>query len=129
MANVYVLDDDKGLDELYLKKLTSEGFDTRVFSAGDELLHQMNATHKLPDIIVLDLVMPGLDGFDVLKLLRDHDTWKNIPVLIVSNLENESYKKIGTDLGAIEFLIKSDTSLETIVETIRTLLARVKKGK
>ena len=76
------------------------------------------AISKKPTVIILDIILGGeLDGFDVLKQIKSHPESKNIPVIIMTNLESQ--EKIAKDAGAIECLVKANISIDTVEKTIK----------
>lgn len=122
-TRVLIVEDDKFLSELISTKLTKEGFDIILATDGETGLEQ--ATTQKPDIILLDIMLPGMSGFDVLKKLKADadDTIKSIPVLILSNFGQESKVKEGLALGASDYLVKANFTTGEIVEKIKSTLA------
>ncbi|OIP80814.1 hypothetical protein AUK45_03010, partial [Candidatus Peregrinibacteria bacterium CG2_30_44_17] len=78
----------------------------------------------LPDIVLLDLVMPRMDGFDVLEEMQKKSEWKKIPIVVLSNLGQESDRDRSLKLGAVEYIVKSDSSLQEIVGLINKHLKK-----
>lgn len=119
---VLIVEDDKFLSELISTKLTKEGFDIHLATDG-EVGMQM-AEEKNPDIILLDIMLPGMSGFEVLEALKGHEkeAVKNIPVLILSNFGQETKVKQGIELGAVDYLVKANFTTGEIVEKIKTTL-------
>jgi CheY-like chemotaxis protein len=122
---ILVAEDDKFLIRAYSTKLTKEGFTVIMAANGNEAVEKTK-TEK-PDIILLDLIMPLKNGFDVLYELKQDEATKNIPVIITSNLSQETDIKRGKDLGADDYLVKSDTPIQAIVEKVKQVLAKTKK--
>jgi CheY-like chemotaxis protein len=122
---ILVAEDDKFLIRAYSAKLTKESFIVIMAANGIEAIAKTKA--EKPDIILLDLVMPIKNGFDVLYELKQDEATKNIPVIITSNLSQEVDIKRGKDLGADDYLVKSDTPIQAIVEKIKQVLAKTKK--
>ncbi len=117
IISVLVVDDDVNVPKIYTPKFLREGFHTLFAQSGPQAMEILK-TFK-PDIILLDLVMPGIDGYATLELIKaDHDL-SDIPVVILSNLSDSAYKNIGDRLGSVEVLVKSNTSLEQIVQKIK----------
>ena len=119
---IFIAEDDQFLSNAYRVKLTKDGFDVKLVADGQELLNLLK-TEK-PDIIILDLLMPVKDGFETLKEIKTDPSLKNIPVIIASNLGQKNDIDQGLSLGAVDYIIKSDLSLEDLVAKIRTLLAK-----
>ena len=124
MAKILIVEDDKFLRELIAKKLIKEGFDVEEAIDGEEGLRK--AREVLPDLILLDLILPGIDGFEVLKTLKDDPKLSLIPVVILSNLGQRDEVEKGLSLGAVDFLIKAHFTPEEIIEKIKTVLSKKK---
>lgn len=120
LPKILIVEDDSFLMNVYEKKFAQSGFAIVKAADGEETIALLSAG-SLPDIILLDIIMPKKNGFDVLHALHEHAEWKNIPVVIISNLGQESDQARGKELGAVEYLVKSDTSLEQIVERVTQL--------
>lgn len=119
MKNVLIIEDDPQTQEIYADKLKIEGFGVFVVALGDEGL--AIAREKRPDLIVLDIMLPGkLNGFDVLEDLKKDKDLKKIPVLVLTNLGTE--EKVAKEIGAVEYIIKANTSLEEVVDKIKSIL-------
>ncbi|QQR77369.1 MAG: response regulator [Candidatus Moraniibacteriota bacterium] len=114
---VCLIDDEEAIREVYTVALTAEGFDVVSAENGETGLDLIRAEH--PDIILLDLQMPLMDGFDVLKTLATDKDIAKIPVIILSNTDNEdAFRKAGT-FNTRFFLIKSLTTPKKVVGAVR----------
>lgn len=116
---VLVAEDDSFLQSAYSTKLSKAGFDFKVASDGEEVFEVLKTF--MPDIILLDLVMPRKDGFAVLEELKKMDAYKNIPVIVTSNLGQKEDIDRATALGATEFVTKSNLSMSDLVDKINTV--------
>ena len=114
------VEDDKLIGTILAKKLTSSGFDLFHAKSGEEALEALKQT--IPDVIVLDLLLPGMNGFDILTKINEDPGFKNVPVMILSNLSKPSDIDRAKTLGAKRFLIKAASSLEDIVREVRLLV-------
>jgi len=124
-TKIVIVEDDKFLGGLVSKKLVDEG--CKVYNVEVGELAQATIETNMPDVIFLDLLLPGMSGFDVLAILKKNDKTKNIPVIILSNLGEREDIKRGLDLGATSFLIKASMTVDSIVsEASRILRARKK---
>jgi DNA-binding response OmpR family regulator len=121
-AKVLIIEDDKFLSELISTKLDKEGFDIGL--AGDGETGYKKAEEYKPDIILLDIMLPGMDGFEVLGKLKKHANAaiKNIPIIILSNFGQESKIEHGLQLGAVDYLVKANFTTGEIVEKIKKVL-------
>ena len=123
-ANILIVEDDKFLRELISRKLLSEGFKIEEAIDGEEGLAK--AKEVKPDLILLDLILPGLDGFEVLRRIKDNPSTSSIPVLILSNLGQKDEIEKGLSLGAVDFLVKAHFTPEEIVAKIKDVLPKKK---
>lgn len=117
---ILLVDDDFTLREMYGERLKAEGFQIVQASNGEEAL-QMAKKNK-PNIILLDIMMPKINGFDVLKQLKADDELKVIPVLILTALIQEVDKIQGQKLGADGYIIKSETMPGEVIEKIKKVI-------
>ncbi len=117
MAHVLIVEDDKFLSKIYLTKLEKEGLKVEMAHDGEQGLKMMK--EKTPSLILLDLIMPKKDGFAVLEEMKKDSKLSKIPILVLSNLGQESDIKKAQKLGVKDFIIKSDTSIKEVVTKIR----------
>lgn len=116
-AKVMMIEDDKFLRDLAVKKITQAGY--QMVTAVDGAEAVAVAIKEKPSLILLDIILPGMDGFEVLRNLKENTQLKNIPVILMSNLGQESDIERGTQLGAVEYLVKAHYTLDEIVEKIK----------
>lgn len=116
MKKVLIAEDDMFIASAYKTKLEVMGAEVRVAEDGEEAIAILKDFK--PDVIVLDLVMPKQDGFETLKLLKAHESYKKIKVIVASNLSQEDEMKRARELGADLFLIKSDTGVDKMAEMV-----------
>ena len=113
------VEDDKLIGTILAKKMIASGFDLFHAKSGEEALDALKQV--IPDVIVLDLLLPGMNGFDILAKINEDTAFKKVPVMILSNLSKPSDIDRAKTLGARRFLIKAASSLEEIIKEIRTL--------
>lgn len=117
---VLLVDDEAYLREIYDIELTREGFEVLLASNGEEGLASIRK--EKPDAILLDLQMPGKNGFDVLKALGEDKELKNIPVVILSNIdEEETFKKVG-EFETHFYLVKALTTPTKVAKILREVI-------
>lgn len=117
---ILLIEDDKFLVKIYSNKLTLSGFDVEIAINADEGLRKV--MNRRPDAILLDLILPGKDGFEFLSdLSKIKENTPRIPVVILSNLGQDIDRERTKQLGASDYLIKSNVSLEDIVSTAKRL--------
>ncbi len=126
-VKVLLIEDDAAAAEMYRLRLMADGYRVVIGQDGEEGLRM--AAEEAPDFIYLDIRLPGLDGFEVLERLRADAATTHIPVIILSNYAEPELRERGLKLGALEFLVKADTTpgqLSTKLE--RTRDARAHPG-
>ncbi len=125
MANesqkIFFIEDDDFLRSLVITKLTKEGFVVEASSDGKNALAQIDQFK--PSLLLLDLMLPAVSGFDILKEIGENMDWKTLKVIIFSNLGDEEDLRRGEELGADEYLIKANFTLDELVEKIRAIIA------
>lgn len=117
---VLLIEDEPEVLELYRLKLTLDDYEVVTAPNGIEGLQR--AKENKPELIFLDIKMPGMDGFEVLKHLRKDEATKDIPVVILSNFDEESMVEKGLALGANDYLIKSHFSPAALSEKLQQYL-------
>lgn len=117
---ILIVEDDRFLRELIVKKLANEGYEAIEAVDGEQGLQKTK--EEKPDIILLDLILPGIDGFEVLALKKDDPSISGIPVIILSNLGQKEDVEKGLALGAVDYLIKAHFTPGEIIEKVRNIL-------
>lgn len=117
---VLIIEDDKFLSKIYASKLSKEGIEADFALDGEEGLQKMKAAK--PKLILLDLIMPKMDGFAVLEEMKKDPALKKIAVLVLSNLGQDEDIVRAKKLGAKDFLVKSDSSIQEVVTKIKSHL-------
>ena len=120
---VLIVEDDRFLREIATQKLEAEGFKVTNATGGKEALDYLN-TNERPDVILLDLILPGMSGFEVLEGVKKNDALKAIPVIILSNLGQEEDIDKAKKLGAADYLVKAHFSFAEIIKKIREVLGQ-----
>ncbi|MBU3925566.1 response regulator [Patescibacteria group bacterium] len=131
MADKYkilIIDDDEFLLDMYSIKLKEQGFDVDIAFSGLEGVEKIKGG-LCPDLILVDLVMPNMDGFEFLKEVKGKNLLKNVKIIILTNLGQESDIKKGLSLGADDYIIKAHFTPSEIVKKIQTLLESSKQSK
>ncbi len=119
---ILLIEDEEMLLKMYSLKFSKEGFKIIQAKDGEEGL-KLIKTEK-PTLILLDIILPKLDGFTVLKELKKEEMTKNIPVILLTNLgQNEDVKR-GLSLGAVDYLIKADLTPTQVVEKVKKILKK-----
>ena len=123
---IYCLEDDTSIRELMLYALRASGFEAEGFPDSTGLFAALN--HAQPQLILLDIMLPGMDGIEILKHLRANPATAHIPVIMASAKGTEYDKVVGLDLGADDYLAKPFGMME-MVARIRAVLRRSSEGK
>ncbi|MDD2915619.1 MAG: response regulator [Gallionella sp.] len=120
-ATILVVDDDEFNLKLFNKMLSIEGYAVRTASSGEAAL--ASVAEQLPDLILLDVMMPGIDGFEVARRLKADARTRAIPVIMVTALEDQESRLKGLDTGAEDFLSKPVHRAELLLR-VKSLLNR-----
>lgn len=120
MKTILVIEDDKFLRELIVQKLAKEEYNISRAADGEEGIRKIKA--EKPDLILLDLILPGIDGFEVLAKIKNDPMLSAIPVIILSNLGQQENVERGLGLGAVDYLIKARINPGEIIDKIKAAL-------
>lgn len=120
MTKVMIVEDDISLREIYSIRLTAEGYE--VVSAGDGEEALSVAVRERPDLVVSDVMMPKISGFDMLDILRSTPETKDIKVIMMTALSSEDQRKRGEGLGADRYLVKSQVGIEDVINAVHEVL-------
>jgi len=118
---ILVGEDDKFISNIYKTKLAKEGFQVEHGVNGEEILRL--AHERKPDLILLDLIMPVMDGFETLARLKADPELKDIKVVILSNLSQEEDMAKVLDMGAVEYVVKANVSFKEVIECAKKHLS------
>jgi DNA-binding response OmpR family regulator len=119
---VLIIEDDQMIIEMYRDKLKSEGFRVLTVNDGKKAIQRIK---QGADLILLDLLLPGMNGFEILKRIKSDAETKKIPVIVLTNIGSESIdsdRKLAMSLGAEDYMIKSLNTPEDILKRIKALL-------
>jgi DNA-binding response OmpR family regulator len=117
---ILIIEDDKFLRELIVRKLGPKNYTILEAIDGEEGMKKIR--EEKPDLIILDLILPGIDGFTVLSKMKEDPVLSLIPVIILSNLGQKEEIEKGLKLGAIDYLVKAHFTPEEIIEKITNIL-------
>ena len=120
MTKILLVEDDQSLREIYGIRLTAEGYE--IASAGDGEVALALAVKERPDLIISDVMMPKISGFDMLDILRSTPETANIKVIMMTALSADDQKARGESLGADRFLVKSQVGIEDVVNAVHEVL-------
>lgn len=118
--HVLLVEDDVFLSGIYQKKFEMEGYKVTAVDNGEKVLPE--AKKKMPDIILLDILLPKMDGFTALSKLKEDEQVKNIPVILLTNLGQKDDVEKGLQMGAVDYLIKAHFKPSEVVDKIKAVL-------
>ena len=118
---ILIIEDDKFLRDIAVGKLEIEGFKLVSAATGAEAIEYLDKNPR-PDLIVLDLILPGISGYEVLEKIKQDANLKEIPVIILSNLGQEEDIEKAKKLGAADYLVKAHFSFAEIIKKIKEVL-------
>ena len=122
MAKILLVEDDQSLREIYSIRLTAEGYEIVTAGDGEEAL--ASAVREKPDLILSDVMMPKISGFDMLDILRQTPETKDIKVIMMTALSSEDQRERGNALGADRYLVKSQVGIEDVVNAVHEVLEK-----
>ena len=117
---ILLVDDDMTLREMYTERLKAEGFQVIAAKDGEEALQL--ASENKPNLILLDIMMPKINGLDVLKKLKEQDDTKNIPVMVLTALIQDRERMESVTRGADDYIVKSETMPGEVINKVRALV-------
>jgi DNA-binding response OmpR family regulator len=120
-ARILLVEDDDSLANVYITRLQAEGFDVRRVANGEDAL-AATISYK-PNLVLLDVMMPKVSGFDVLDILRNTPETANLKIILLTALSQESDKERAKALGVDDYLVKSQVVIADVIERIRHHLA------
>ncbi len=118
--NVLIVEDEPLLANLLKQRLEKEGIKVTVNRDGQEALRTLREMR--PDLILLDLILPKISGFELMETLRADPQFEQAPIIVISNLGQESDMSRGQSLGAIQYFVKAKVSIEELVEKVKVFL-------
>jgi len=121
---VLIVDDDEFLLEMYALKFKEEGFGVEIAQSGRDVFEKIDTVH--PDIILLDVVLPEMDGFSILQKIRAEKKSGAPLVIMLTNLSQKDDTERGMRLGADDYIVKAHYTPSEVVEKVRKLLAKRK---
>lgn len=118
---ILLIEDDPIISSVYAQRLSNLGYQTEVYARGDGALEKIQQTR--PDLLLLDLMLPGRDGEEILEEVKNDDRLKDIRVVVLSNVMDQRRKESVLAKGAEAYLVKAETDLDEVVKTVQDALA------
>jgi DNA-binding response OmpR family regulator len=119
MAMVFMAEDDPLMISIYSQILKANGFDMKMATDGEQAIADLTAMPQKPEVVILDVMMPKKDGFEVMKAMKADANLKNIPVIFLTNLSSKEDLQKGFDLGAEMCLVKSQYGPDEIATKVK----------
>ncbi|MFA5777495.1 MAG: response regulator [Parcubacteria group bacterium] len=119
---ILLVEDDSFVSDIYQTKISSEGFDMMVAENGLEAIKKLE--EKIPDLILLDIVMPYMDGIETLKKIKKEEKWKKIPIILLTNLSEKEKIQEALGMGADDYLIKSHFTPSEVISKVNMVLKK-----
>jgi DNA-binding response OmpR family regulator len=117
---ILIVEDDAFIRDIYQVKFNQEGFEVITADNGLEAIKKLE--QSVPDIILLDIIMPYMDGMATLKKIKENETWKKIPIIMLTNISEREKVEEGMDQGIDGYLIKSHFTPSEVVHKVNALL-------
>ena len=127
MNHILIVEDEEFLVRALKDNLESEGCTIDTAANGDEAVAEIRK--KKPDLILLDLLMPKMDGFYVLEEVKKNPDWRLIPIIVLSNLGGDAEIKRALEMGASDYFVKSQHPIEEVIEKVKEYLEGGKQAK
>lgn len=128
MVKIFIAEDDPLMVRLYEKAFRLSGYEVETAFDGKEAVTRLQAAEPKPTLILLDIMMPKLNGLDVLRQLKQDDTLKKIPVVVLTNLAGEEDAEKALKLGAVLYLVKSEYEPKQVVDKVKEIIAGYTRG-
>lgn len=121
-GTILLVEDDEFLRDLLAQKLEAKGYEVRIAADGETALHSVAS--KLPDLMLVDVYLPGMSGFELIAKLRQQEASAHIPFMILSNSAESQSKHEGETLGAERYLVKAESTPLEILEAVEAWFAK-----
>lgn len=123
VKSILLAEDNVLIAQLYQTALTAYGFSVQMAFDGEEVMTHLNGNKQHPDLLLLDLLMPKLNGYDIIKRVKHDPALKNIPIVVLTNLSDKHDAEQVLELGAVLYMVKSDCTPIQMVMKIKEVLA------
>lgn len=123
IKSILLAEDNVLIAQLYQTALTAYGFSVQMAFDGEEVMTHLNGNKQHPDLLLLDLLMPKLNGYDIIKRVKHDPALKNIPIVVLTNLSDQHDADQALELGAALYMVKNDYTPIQLVMKIKEVLA------
>src|SRR3990172_8232260 len=122
---IFVIDDEKDIQDIIQINLRDEGYAMACFSSAEEALKSLETS--IPDLFILDIMMPGIDGYEFCRRVRASGAWKNIPIIFLSARSDEFDRVLGLELGGADYMTKP-FSVKELKSRVKAMFRRVSRS-
>ncbi|KKP89967.1 MAG: hypothetical protein US57_C0018G0010 [Candidatus Moranbacteria bacterium GW2011_GWC2_37_73] len=122
IKTVLIVEDEEDLREIYSRALMAGGYEVLQATNGIEALEWLERKSEKIDLILLDIVMPGMDGFEALEKIKKDERYEKIPVLVSTNLDNDDDRRQALGMGAKEYFVKSQHTPSELVAKVKAVI-------
>jgi CheY-like chemotaxis protein len=122
---ILLVEDDIFVSDIYQTKISSEGYEVVLAENGLEAIKKLEKI--IPDLILLDIIMPYMDGMETLRKIKSEEKWKKIPIILLTNLSDKENIEEAITAGADDFLIKSHFTPSEVISKVNMLMAKKEK--
>ena len=119
---ILLVEDDEYIGPAYKMALENAGYEVIIAENGEDAISEI--IKRKPSLVLLDIIMPEMNGFEVLETLDFNDNYKDLPVIMCTNLSQDSDKEKSLELGAVGYLVKGETSLHEMVDMVNKTLGK-----
>ena len=119
---ILLVEDDTFVSDIYQTKISSEGFEVIPAENGLEAIKKLE--ERIPDLILLDIIMPYMDGIETLRKIKSEEKWKSIPVILLTNLSEKEKIEEALGIGANDYLIKSHFTPSEVIAKVNSVLKK-----
>ena len=128
MVILFMAEDDPLMGRMYERAFRLAGYELHMAFDGSEAIQKLKAMDPRPTLIMLDVMMPKMSGFEVLRTIKQDEKLKNIPVILLTNLAGQQDAEKGLELGAVLYLIKSQYNPKQVVEKVEEIIKASSRG-
>ena len=129
MSTLFIAEDDPLMSRMYERAFKLGGHELSMAHDGEEALAALEKMDPKPNIILLDVMMPKMSGFDVLRKIKTNEKLKNIPVILLTNLAGQADAEKGLELGAVLYLVKSQYDPKQVVAKVEEIIKSYSRGE
>ena len=122
MPKILIVEDDPFLAEMYLTKLSQEKFEVELATDGKEALKKAEVV--MPDVMLLDIVLPKMDGFEVIEKMKKNPALRNIKIVALTNLGQKEEVERGLELGVADYIVKAHFTPTEVINKVRQILKK-----